>query len=182
VNLLTSIHASAAIAAAAVGVYPNLNGVGGASQLKTQVTEEQDRLARQLDLVTVRLGALDSTHEEARTHLQECLALAGDCQTVYACGSDTTRRMANQAFFTRIYLDDDTIRTEPTRSFGLLLDPGTQQQALSCADPQRRPGKRPTQTLIHHVEGSSKTRGVEWSYLVTVRDHLRGRVVVRLPR
>jgi hypothetical protein len=70
--------------------------------------------------------------------------------------------MANQAFFTRIYLDaDDTIRTEPTPSFGLLLDPGTQQQALSWADPQRQAGKRPTQTLIHHVEGSSKTRGVE---------------------
>jgi site-specific DNA recombinase len=76
--------------------------------------EEQDRLALQLDLVTSRLDALDTTYEEARTHLQECLALAQDCQTVHACGSGTTRRMANQAFFTRIYLDaDDTIRTEP---------------------------------------------------------------------
>jgi site-specific DNA recombinase len=123
--------------------------------------EEQDRLARQLDLVTARLDALDSTYEEARTHLQECLALAGDCQTVYACGSDTTRRMANQAFFTRIYLDaDDTIRAEPTRSFGLLLDPGTQRQARAWADAQPSAGQRPTRTLMHHVEGSSKTRGV----------------------
>ena len=56
---------------------------------------------------------------------------------------------------------DDTIRTEPTRSFGLLLDPATQQQALTWADPQRRAGKRPTRTLMHHDEGSSKTRGVE---------------------
>jgi hypothetical protein len=60
--------------------------------------EEQDRLARQLDLVTARLDALGTIYEEARTHLQECLALAGDCQTVYTCGSDRpTRRMANQA-------------------------------------------------------------------------------------
>ena len=124
--------------------------------------EEQDRLARQLDLVTTRLDALDTTYEEARTHLHECLALAGDCQTVYACGSDTTRQMANQAFFTRIYLDaDDTIRTEPTRSFGLILDPDTQQHALTWADPQPHAGTRPTRTLTHHVEGSSKTRGVE---------------------
>ena len=36
-NLLTFIHASAAIAVAAVGVYPNLNGVGGASQLDTVI-------------------------------------------------------------------------------------------------------------------------------------------------
>ncbi|MGH7876525.1 MAG: hypothetical protein ACRENM_02500, partial [Candidatus Dormibacteraceae bacterium] len=100
------------------------------------------------------LDALDTTYEEARTHLNECLALAGDCQTVCVCGSDTTRRMANQAFFTRIDLDaDDTIRAEPTPSFGLLLDPDTQQRALSWADPQRQAGKRPTRTLIHHVEG-----------------------------
>ncbi len=124
--------------------------------------EEQDRLARQLDLVTARLDALDSTYEEARTHLHECLALAGDCQTVYACGSDTTRRMANQAFFTRIYLDaDDTIRTEPTRSFGLLLDRDTQHQALAWVDQRQNASKRPTRTLTHDVEGSSKTRGVD---------------------
>jgi site-specific DNA recombinase len=124
--------------------------------------EEQDRLAHQLDLVTARLDALDTTYEEARTHLHECLALAGDCQTVYACGSGTTRRMANHAFFTRIYLDaDDTIRLERTPSFGLLLDPDTQQQALTWADPRWQAGKRPTRTLIHHDEGSSKTRGVE---------------------
>ena len=128
--------------------------------------EEQDRLARQLDLVTTRLDALDTTYEEARTHLQECLALAGDCQTVYACGSDTTRRMANQAFFTRIYLDvDDTIRTEPTRSFGLLLDADTQQQALTWADTRQNASTRPTRTLMHDVEGSSKTRGVRSSRL-----------------
>ncbi len=124
--------------------------------------EEQDRLARQLDLVTARLDALDSTYDEARTHLQECLALAGDCQTIYACGSETTRQTANQAFFTRIYLDtDDTIRTQPTPSFGLLLDPDTQQQALTWATLHKNGQKRPTRTLIHHVEGSSKTRGVE---------------------
>jgi hypothetical protein len=32
---------------------------------------------------SARLDGLDSTYEEARIHLQECLALAGDCQTVY---------------------------------------------------------------------------------------------------
>ncbi len=124
--------------------------------------EEQDRLARQLDLVTTRLDTLDTTYEEARTHLQECLALAGDCQTIYTCGSEATRHIANQAFFTRIYLDaDDTIRTEPTRSFGLLLDADTQQQALTWANQRQNATKRPTRTLKQYVEGSSKTLGVE---------------------
>jgi hypothetical protein len=109
------------------------------------------------------LDALDTTYEEARTHLQECLALAGDCQTVYACGSDTTRRMANQAFAARIYLDaDDMIRTEPTRSFGLILHPDTQQQAHTWADQRQHASKRPTQTLLRDVKASRKTR-VEWS-------------------
>lgn len=63
--------------------------------------------------------------------------------------------MANQAFFARIYLDaDDTIHTEPTRSFGLLLDPDTQKQALSWASKQSHAGKGLTRTLMHYVEGA----------------------------
>jgi len=125
--------------------------------------EEQDRLARQLDLVTVRLDALDSTYEQARTQLQECLALAGGCQTVYACGSDATRRIANQARFTRIYLDaDDTIRTEPTTSFQLLLDP----------DPSNnKPHPKPTRSARRAsvpprtscIMSRVRVRRVEWS-------------------
>ncbi len=100
----------------------------------------------------------NSTYDEARTHLQECLALAGDCQTIYACGSGTTRQPANQVLFTRIHLDtDDTIRTQPTPSFGLLLDPGTQQRALTWAALHENGHKRPNRTLMHHVEGSRKT-------------------------
>ncbi|MCC6833086.1 MAG: hypothetical protein IT200_17265 [Thermoleophilia bacterium] len=106
--------------------------------------------------MTARLDALDSTYEEARTHPQECLALAGDCQTVYACGSDTRRRMANQAFFTRVHLDaDDTIRTEPTRSFGLLLDPATQQKARTGLTSARTRASVP-------LKPSSSCRGFEY--------------------
>lgn len=123
--------------------------------------EEQDRLAHQLDLVTARLEALDTTYEEARTHLQECLGLAGDCHSVSACGSDITRRMANQAFLTRIYLDaDDQITTEPTPSCRLLLDPAVREQALSWASLHQNGKKRPTRTLASQDEGSSKTHQV----------------------
>jgi hypothetical protein len=98
----------------------------------------------------------------ARTHLRECLALAGDCHSVYACGSDTTRRMANQAVFTRIYLDaDDQISTEPTPSYGLLADPAVQRQALTWASLHQDAKKRPTRTLALQDEGSSKTHQVE---------------------
>jgi hypothetical protein len=41
------------------------------------VDRPEHRLAHQLDLVTARLDALDTIYEEARTHLHECLALAG---------------------------------------------------------------------------------------------------------
>jgi site-specific DNA recombinase len=111
-------------------------------------------------LVAARLQALDTTYDEARTHLRECLALAGDCHSVYACGSDTSRRMANQAFFTRIYLDtDDQVSTEPTPSYRL-LDPAVQQQALTWASLHRKASERPTRTLAFQDEGSSKTHQV----------------------
>ena len=87
--------------------------------------------------------------------------MAGDCQTVDACFSVTTQRMANEAFFTHISPGgDDNIHTEPTSSFGLLVDPDPQQQALTWADPQRHAGKRPTRVLICRVARSSTS--VEW--------------------
>ncbi len=102
--------------------------------------------------------------------------LAGDCQTIYVWGSQPTRQTANQVFFSPIYLDaDDTIRTEPTRPFGLLLDADTQQQALTWADMRQNARKRPTRTLMHDVEGSSKTRGVETTGLEPVTPCLQSR-------
>ncbi|HWG01454.1 MAG TPA: hypothetical protein VG164_06350 [Trebonia sp.] len=69
--------------------------------------------------------------------------------------------MANQAFFTRIYLDaDDQITTEPTPSYRLLLDPGIQKQALTWASLHQNGKKRPTRTLASQDEGSSKTHQV----------------------
>ncbi|MGH9074997.1 MAG: zinc ribbon domain-containing protein [Acidimicrobiales bacterium] len=62
-----------------------------AGALPLDLLKEEQDVAHQLDLVTARLDAFDSTYDEARTHLQECLALAGDCHSVYVCGSDTAR-------------------------------------------------------------------------------------------
>ena len=81
-----------------------------------------------------------------------------DCHSVYACGSDTTRRMANQAFFTRIYLDaDDQITTEPpvlpAAARPLRPAPGAH---LGQPAPERK--EAPTPALASQDEGSSKTR------------------------
>ena len=128
------------------------------------VDRPEHRLAHQLDLVTARLDALDTIYEEARTHLHECLALAGDCHSVYACGSDTTRRMANQAFFTRIYLDaDDQITTEPTPSCRLLLDPSVQRQALTWASLHQNEKKRPPEPSP--LRTRVRIRRIRWAIL-----------------
>ena len=86
-----------------------------------------ERMARRLvstNLSIAEAARSVSWRNQFHAHVQECLALAGNCQTVYACGSDTTRRMANQVFFTRIYLDADaTIRTEPPRPSGYFSTP-----------------------------------------------------------
>jgi hypothetical protein len=51
----------------------------------------------------------------------------------------------------------------PPPSYRLLLDPDVQNQALTWASLHQNGQKRPTRTLMPQVEGSSKTRGVEWS-------------------
>jgi hypothetical protein len=45
---------------------------------------------------------------------------------------------------------------------------------------QRHAGKRPTRTLLHHVEGSSKTHGVELRGLEPLTPCMQGRCATRL--
>lgn len=41
-------------------------------------------------------------HAAAKAHLENCLALAGDCPAIYMSIDNSLRRIANQAFFERI--------------------------------------------------------------------------------
>ncbi len=68
---------------------------------------EQDRIAGQLGRINAQLTTLDADYEQARSLLADTLDLARDCHTAYVKANDQTRRLFNQAFFAKIYVDED---------------------------------------------------------------------------
>jgi site-specific DNA recombinase len=77
---------------------------------------EQDRIAIELAHIQQQLGAANDSYEQARANLAECLDLTRDCHTAYLQAPDITRRLFNQAFFSRIYILEDGDAGERTVS------------------------------------------------------------------
>ena len=90
-----------------------------------QFKKYQDRLRADLD---ERLAEHNNDYTEARNHIDNCLDLATDIGRIYAGCNDQNRRLANQAFFTRIRIGEYKQLAKP---FTVLLDPSVQQEALA---------------------------------------------------
>lgn len=94
--------------------------------------EEQERIARRLAFLDAQINAGDIEYDQAKAHLEDCLALAGDCHAIYMSIDDSLRRLANQAFFDKIVvMPDDTVDGQPGEPFNILLDPDVQRAALA---------------------------------------------------
>ena len=92
---------------------------------------EQDRIARRLAFLDAQINAGDIEYEQAKAHLDDCLALAGDMHAIYMSIDDSLRRIANQAFFDKLIVtDDDTIHGEPGVPFNVFLDRDVQTLAV----------------------------------------------------
>ncbi|CEP27230.1 Recombinase [Propionibacterium freudenreichii subsp. freudenreichii] len=95
---------------------------------------EQDRISGELDLVNRRLDAHHGEYTDARAHLDDALNLLTHCADIYARCDDANRRLCNQAFFTKVYVDEnDELRIENARPFEMLLDPAVNADALTWA-------------------------------------------------
>ena len=95
---------------------------------------EQDRIVAELDQVTRRIDAHFGDYADARAHLDDALGLLANCADIYARCDDTNRRLCNQAFFTKVYIDEDNeLRVEHNRPFETLLDPQVNANALTWA-------------------------------------------------
>ena len=93
---------------------------------------EQDRIARQIAFLDSRIEASEIEYDQARAHLDDCLALAGNAHAIYMSIDDSLRRIANQAFFDRLTVtDDDAIDAEPGVPFDTLFNPEVQATALA---------------------------------------------------
>lgn len=69
-----------------------------------------------------------------------------------------TRRLCNQAFFTKIYIEEDgELRVEDNRPFEMLLDPKVNANALTWA---QNSDKARTEANDYVGKGSSLVRGV----------------------
>jgi len=88
---------------------------------------EQDRIASQLMRIQEGLAAADANYEQARATLADTLDLTRDCHAAYLEANDQTRRLFNQAFFAKIYIDEDdetrerTVRVDYNEPFDNLL-------------------------------------------------------------
>lgn len=118
---------------------------------------EQDRILAELDTTNRRIDAHHGDYADARAHLDDALNLLTNCADVYARCDNANRRLCNQAFFTKIYIDeDDQLRVENNRPFEMLLDPQINANALTWAQDSN---KARTET-IDDGKGSSLVRGV----------------------
>jgi len=96
--------------------------------------KEQARINGELDHLNVRLERHHGEYADAKAVLTRCLDLLDNFAGLYARCDDLTRRLCNQALFTKVYIEDDlSLRPEHTQPFELLLDPEVQASALTWA-------------------------------------------------
>jgi site-specific DNA recombinase len=119
---------------------------------------EQDRISGELDLVNRRLDAHHGEYTGARAHLDDALNPLGNCADIYARCDDANRRLCNQAFFTKVYVEEDgELRVENARPFEMLLDPAVSADALTWAADAN---KARSPALDSSGQGSSLVRWV----------------------
>jgi site-specific DNA recombinase len=93
---------------------------------------EQDRILAELDSIN-RPHRRPPRRVHRRVHLDDALNLLEDCADIYARCDDANRRLWNQAFFAKVYIEEDELRVENNRPFEMLLDPEVNANALNWA-------------------------------------------------
>ena len=93
--------------------------------------EEQERISRRLAFLEAQIEAGDIEYEQAQAHIDDCLALAGDCHAIYMSIDESPRLISNQTFFDRlIVLPKDGVIGEPGEPFNALFNPEVQTRAV----------------------------------------------------
>lgn len=95
--------------------------------------KEQARIVAELDQISSRLEQNHSEYAAITDTLDKSLEVLDDIAGLYARCDDVTRRMCSQAFFEKIYVDEDAIRPSLAEPFETLLDPEVHANALTWA-------------------------------------------------
>ena len=117
--------------------------------------QDQDRIANQIGDIQHRLAAHHDEYASARANLDDSLGLLANIVSVYERADDANRRLCNQAFFHRIFIEEDgDVRVEYERPFGSLCDTEEQMNALNWAAEAKKKGEVQTgQRVVTLVEG-----------------------------
>ena len=117
--------------------------------------QEQDRIANQIGDIQHRLEAHHDEYASARANLDDSLGLLANIVSIYQRADDANRRLCNQAFFHRIFIQEDgDVRVEYERPFGSLCDTEEQMNALNWAAEAKKKGEaQPGQRVETLVEG-----------------------------
>ncbi|MBB5831054.1 zinc ribbon domain-containing protein [Brachybacterium aquaticum] len=100
--------------------------------------KEQDRISGGLEMIKNRIDAHHDEYATARNNLDDSLNLLEHAADIYARCDDANRRLCNQAFFTKIYIeDDDDVRVGYARPFDALTNGEVQSDALTWAETAR---------------------------------------------
>lgn len=117
--------------------------------------EEQTRIESRLDDIKGRLSAHHDEYAAARANLDDCLALLANVALIYRRCDNQNRRLCNQAFFRKIFIDEDrTVRVDYQAPYDALCDVRAQGNALNWAAEATKNGEVQTSTrVVTLVEG-----------------------------
>ena len=129
---------------------------------------EQDRLADRLGHLQRRLAETTSQLDSVDANLTVCLRLLTNCQAAYGAAPDPIRRQLNQAFFTKLYVDEDGIRFDLAEPFGILLS--AEKSVDHDATPQAAETAKPVTTTSRNRRfGHHPAQGLNKATLVELR-------------
>jgi len=102
--------------------------------------QEQQRIAAALARIGEQEAASDDEQALVEENLKRALDLASDCQTAYITAPPHIRKLFNQAFFRKLWIDDDAhIRSELAPPFDVLLHPLVREAAVTAQDTPEGP-------------------------------------------
>jgi site-specific DNA recombinase len=141
---------------------------GGAVPLDL-LRSEQERISGRLETIDSRLETSSTHFELVQANLKLALDLAGDCHRAYRQADEQTRRLLNQAFFEKLYVDEDGVRVNLAEPFKTLLGPdvteaaGLRRSAGTASEPSRPRARGQTRQLspLSGRNGRNQTRWVQ---------------------
>jgi hypothetical protein len=84
---------------------------------------EQARITDQLDYIKERLGAAEKQEAVVNFNLARALELATSVYATYKASDQAQKRLLNQAFFKKLFIDSDGVRSELAEPYDILLSP-----------------------------------------------------------